>query len=79
VRGATLIGNGPEVLQSIDMVGSDLGFSNGPAARMPRGSGFRCHANAPHPRDRGGGEYHPDSVSVVNKPQYEHSAAITIG
>lgn len=29
VRGATLIGNGPEVLKSIDMVGSDIGFSIG--------------------------------------------------
>src|SRR5208337_4474286 len=29
VRGATLVGNGPEVLLSIDMVASDLGFSIG--------------------------------------------------
>lgn len=29
VRGATLIGNGPKVLESIDRVGSDLGFSIG--------------------------------------------------
>jgi len=29
VRGATLIGNGPKVLESIDMLGSDLGFSVG--------------------------------------------------
>lgn len=29
VKGATLIGNGPEVLSTIDMVGSDLGFSVG--------------------------------------------------
>jgi TldD protein len=29
VRGATLIGNGPKVLASIDMVGSDLGFQTG--------------------------------------------------
>ncbi len=29
VRGATLIGNGPKVLQAIDRVGSDLGFSIG--------------------------------------------------
>lgn len=29
VRGATLIGNGPDVLKSIDMVGEDLGFSIG--------------------------------------------------
>ncbi|MFA4974164.1 MAG: TldD/PmbA family protein [bacterium] len=29
VRGATLIGNGPRVLESIDMVGTDLGFSIG--------------------------------------------------
>ncbi len=29
VRGATLIGNGPRVLEKIDMVGTDLGFSIG--------------------------------------------------
>jgi TldD protein len=29
VRGATLTGNGPEILKSIDMVGNDLGFSIG--------------------------------------------------
>ena len=29
VRGATLIGNGPRVLQGIDMVGSDLGYQVG--------------------------------------------------
>jgi len=29
IRGATLIGNGPKVLQGIDMVGSDLGYQVG--------------------------------------------------
>ena len=29
IRGATLTGNGPRVLQSIDMVGNDLGYSIG--------------------------------------------------
>ncbi len=29
VRGATLTGNGPEILKSIDMVGTDLGFGIG--------------------------------------------------
>jgi TldD protein len=29
VRGAMLIGNGPKVLQDIDMVGWDLGFQTG--------------------------------------------------
>ncbi len=29
VRGATLIGNGPKILQNIDMVGSDIGFQVG--------------------------------------------------
>ncbi|HWR88870.1 MAG TPA: TldD/PmbA family protein [Dissulfurispiraceae bacterium] len=37
VRGATLIGNGPEILQSIDMVGSDLGFSIGTCGKDSQG------------------------------------------
>ncbi|MFZ6017274.1 MAG: TldD/PmbA family protein [Nitrospirota bacterium] len=37
VRGATLIGNGPDVLRSIDMVGSDLGFSIGTCRKDGQG------------------------------------------
>ncbi len=37
VRGATLIGNGPEVLRSIDMVASDLGFSIGTCGKDGQG------------------------------------------
>ena len=37
VRGATLTGNGPEVLISIDMVGSDLGFSIGTCGKDAQG------------------------------------------
>lgn len=37
VRGATLIGNGREVLQSIDMVGNDLGFSIGTCGKDAQG------------------------------------------
>lgn len=37
VRGATLIGNGPEVLKSIDMVGNDLGFSIGTCGKDAQG------------------------------------------
>ncbi|HSW62436.1 MAG TPA: TldD/PmbA family protein [Dissulfurispiraceae bacterium] len=37
VRGATLVGNGPEVLKSIDMVGSDLGFSIGTCGKDAQG------------------------------------------
>lgn len=37
VRGATLIGNGPEVLKSIDMVASDLGFSVGTCGKDGQG------------------------------------------
>lgn len=37
VRGATLIGNGPEVLNSIDMVGSDLGFAIGTCGKDAQG------------------------------------------
>jgi len=36
VRGATLIGNGPKVLQEIDMVGNDLGFGLEPVGKMVR-------------------------------------------
>jgi len=36
-RGATLAGNGPEVLKSIDMVGSDLGFSIGTCGKDSQG------------------------------------------
>lgn len=37
VRGATLIGNGPEALMSIDMVASDLGFSIGTCGKDAQG------------------------------------------
>jgi TldD protein len=37
VRGATLIGNGPEVLNSIDMAASDLGFSIGTCGKDGQG------------------------------------------
>ncbi len=37
VRGATLAGNGPEVLKSVDMVGSDLGFGIGTCGKDGQG------------------------------------------
>jgi TldD protein len=37
VRGATLAGNGPQVLMEIDMVGSDLGFSIGTCGKDAQG------------------------------------------
>ncbi|MBI4949961.1 MAG: TldD/PmbA family protein [Deltaproteobacteria bacterium] len=37
VRGATLTGNGPEVLMNIDMVGTDLGFSIGTCGKDAQG------------------------------------------
>lgn len=37
VREATLIGNGPDILRSIDMVGSDLGFSIGTCGKDSQG------------------------------------------
>lgn len=37
VRGATLAGNGPEILKSIDMVGSDLGFAIGTCGKDSQG------------------------------------------
>lgn len=38
VRGATLTGNGPEVLRSIDLVASDLGFSIGTCGKDSQGA-----------------------------------------
>jgi TldD protein len=38
VRGATLTGNGPQVLMSIDRVGSDIGFSIGTCGKDGQGS-----------------------------------------
>jgi TldD protein len=38
VRGATLTGSGPEILKSIDMVGSDLGFAIGTCGKDGQGA-----------------------------------------
>jgi TldD protein len=38
VRGATLTGNGPEVLKEIDMVGNDLGFAIGTCGKDGQGA-----------------------------------------
>ena len=37
VRGATLIGNGPEILKKVEMVGNDLGFSVGTCGKDGQG------------------------------------------
>jgi len=37
VRGATLAGNGPEVLKSVDMIGNDLGFGVGTCGKEGQG------------------------------------------
>jgi TldD protein len=37
VRGATISGNGPQVLQIIDMVGNDLGFAIGTCGKDGQG------------------------------------------
>jgi TldD protein len=37
VRGATLAGNGPEVLKSVDMIGNDLGFGIGTCGKDGQG------------------------------------------
>ena len=37
VRGATMTGNGPEVLKTIDLVGSDLGFGIGTCGKDGQG------------------------------------------
>jgi len=38
VRGATLVGNGPKILQEIDMVGNDLGFGIGTCGKDGQGA-----------------------------------------
>jgi len=38
VRGATLIGNGPDVVSSIDMVGNDIGFAIGTCGKDGQGA-----------------------------------------
>lgn len=38
VRGATLVGNGPEVLMQVDKVGSDLGFATGTCGKDGQGA-----------------------------------------
>ncbi len=38
IRGATLVGNGPRVLSSVDRVGSDLGFSTGTCGKDGQGA-----------------------------------------
>jgi TldD protein len=38
IRGATLTGNGPAILKSIDMVASDLGFSIGTCGKDNQGA-----------------------------------------
>jgi TldD protein len=42
VRGATLVGNGPKVLTSIDRVGSDLGFSIGTCGKDGQEAPVSC-------------------------------------
>jgi TldD protein len=37
IRGATLTGNGPQVLRSIDRVGNDLGFGIGTCGKDAQG------------------------------------------
>jgi len=37
VRGATLTGNGPEVLANVEMVGNDLGFTIGTCGKDGQG------------------------------------------
>lgn len=38
IRGATLVGNGPKVLQAIDRLGTDLGFINGTCGKDGQGA-----------------------------------------
>lgn len=38
VRGATLVGNGPQVLEQVDRVGTDLGFATGTCGKYGQGA-----------------------------------------
>jgi TldD protein len=38
VRGATITGNGPRILETIDMVGSDMGFAVGTCGKDGQGA-----------------------------------------
>ena len=38
VRGATLIGNGPEILKSMDKIGNDMGFAIGTCGKDAQGA-----------------------------------------
>lgn len=38
IRGATLVGNGPKVLESVDRVGTDLGFATGTCGKDGQGA-----------------------------------------
>ena len=38
IRGATLVGNGPQVLMEIDRLGNDLGFSTGTCGKDGQGA-----------------------------------------
>ena len=38
VRGATLVGNGPKVLNEVDMIGDDLGFAIGTCGKDGQGA-----------------------------------------
>ena len=42
VRGATLIGNGPKVLETIDRVGTDLGFFIGTCGKEGQEAPVAC-------------------------------------
>ena len=55
VRGATLVGNGPQVLMSIDLVGSDLGYGIGTCGKDGQGVPVAdAQAHPAHPRAPGG-------------------------
>ena len=57
VKGATLIGNGPEVMNRVSMVGNDRHWTaeSAPAAGWPIGAGRRRPADAEDRRNHGGG------------------------
>lgn len=68
VRGATLTGNGPEVLRIVDMVGSDLGFTIGTCGKDGQGAPVSDAQPTMHiPEIVVGGTAHGDEDKMISR------------